>query len=298
MLLRQLSGFVAAAEERSVSRAAERLFLSQPALTSRLHALEAELGAKLLVRNARGVELSEVGQAFLPHARRALEAVEEGRQLVHQLRDGLGGHLSIAAAPALSTYVLPPMLKRFRAAYPAVGVTVRTGHPDEIVSLVLRDQVQLGLACNLRHPELDTIELLPDELVLAAAPDHADALPTPLTLHELGRQQIVVFRTSSYEAVVEGLLRDADVSRMRVMEFDSIDATKKMVENGLGVAFLPYAAVEDDLEAGRLVTLELAGMKRMPRSVVALRRREAGPPTGPSAHFLRVALAEQRPARV
>ena len=296
MLFNRLRGFVAAAEQRSISRAAEQLFLSQPALTSRLHALEAELGVELLVRNARGVELSDMGKAFLPHAQRALEAVDVGRHLVHQLRDGLGGNLSIAAAPALSTYVLPPMLKRFRAAYPAIGVTVRTGHSDEIVSLILRDEVQLGLACDLRHPELDAIELLADELVLVAAPDHAAASHAPLTLEELGKQQIVVFRTSSYDDLIQGVLRNAAVSPLSVMEFDSIDATKKMVENGLGVAFLPHVAVADDVEARRLVTLALVGMKRTARSIVALRRRGAGPPRGPSAHFLSVVLAAQGPA--
>lgn len=296
MLLRQLEGFVAAAKERSISGAAKQLFLSQPALTSRLHALETELGARLFVRNSRGVELSDIGKAFLPHALRSLEALEEGRSLVLRLRDGLGGTLSIAAAPALSTYVLPPMLKRFRATYPEVGVTVRTGHPDEILSLILDGQVQLGLACDPHDAQLAGVELLRDELVLVAAPDYAATLKVPLAMNDLGKQQVIVFRTSNYyEEIVEEILRGAAVSPSSMMEFDSVEVTKKMVENGLGVAFLPYLAVVDDIQLGRLIVLELAQMKRIPRSVMALWPRSAGPPAGPSAHFVRVALATRGP---
>lgn len=291
MLLTHLEGLLAAAEERSISRAADRLYLSQPALTSRIQALERELGVPLLVRNGRGVELTEIGKAFLPYARRALEAVEDGQQLTQQLRDGLAGTLTIAAARALSTYVLPPLLKRFRTAHPGIHIAVRTGHPDDVVSLVLRDEVHLGLVCELTHPELVTTELMDDELVLVAAPELAATLPRRLRLESLAALQIVVFSASSYDAVVDALLRDANVPRGNVMELDSIDATKSMVENGIGIAFLPRVAIADALDDGRLVPLEIRGVPAMPRHIVALRRRDAGPPNGPAAHFLALAVS-------
>ena len=295
MLLTHLEGLVAAAEQRSISRAAERLYLSQPALTSRIQALERELGASLLVRNGRGVELTEIGKAFLPYARRALEAVDDGRQLTQQLRDGLAGTLTIAAARALSTYVLPPLLKRFRAAHPGIHIAVRTGHPDDVLALVLRDEADLGLACEVSHPELVATEIMDDELVLVAAPELAATLPQRLRLESLAALQIVVFTASSYDAVVDALLRDAAVPRGNVMELDSIDATKSMVENGLGIAFLPRVAVSDALADDRLVPLQVHGFPQMPRHIVALRRRSAGAPTGPPAHFLDLAVSPRAP---
>src|ERR671933_495646 len=131
MLLSQVSAFVEVARRQNVSRAAEALYVSQPALTARLQALERDLGAPLFVRTSRGMKLTDAGEAFLPYAVRALGTLSDGRMQVNALERGGAGRLAIGAAPAVSTYVLPPLLKRFSEGYPRISVSVRTGHSEE-----------------------------------------------------------------------------------------------------------------------------------------------------------------------
>jgi DNA-binding transcriptional LysR family regulator len=289
MLLSQLEAFVEAARRGNVSRAAEALFLTQPALSARLKGLESTLGVELLVRTRRGVRLSEAGKEFLPFAQRALDAVSEGRQLVAELSRGSAGRLAIGAAPAVSTYVLPGMLARFRAAMPNAQLIVRTGHSEEVLEMVLRGQVDLGLVRELRHPEIVEAPLYEDELVLVFEPGHPFAGRRRIKVAEVASEHLILFdRTSSYHELTSDLFRQEGVVPRGVMELDTIDAAKKMVEQGLGVALLPHTAVASELADGRLSTAKLAEADAIRRRIVAVRRRDAGPPTGLVAAFLEI----------
>src|SRR6266446_6786278 len=166
----QVEGFLEVARRGSVSRAAEALFITQPTLTARLHGLERELGARLFVRTPRGMKLTEAGRAWVPFAQRAMRALADGRDALEQAISASAGHLMIGAAPAVSTYILPSLLERFVAAHPRVEVSVRTGHSEDIVELVLRDEVQLGLGRAINHPDLDLRTFHREELVLVCAP--------------------------------------------------------------------------------------------------------------------------------
>jgi DNA-binding transcriptional LysR family regulator len=286
VLLEQIEGFVEIARRGSVSRAAEALFVTQPALTARLKSLERQLGAPLFVRHRRGVRLSEAGRAFLPHAQRALEAVSEGRRLVGDVARG-GGQLVLGAAPAVSTYVLPAILERFHALHPDVQLSVQTGHSEHVLDLVLREQVQLGLIRALRHPEIESVPLYEDELVLVVNQDHAFAARAEIGVDEVGGEQLILFdRASSYHDVTSAFFREAGVVPRGVMELDNIDATKRMVRQGLGVALIPHTAVAEELEAGTLREVAIADAEPVRRRIVAIRRRDLGSPEGPVAAFL------------
>ncbi|MHB1243970.1 MAG: LysR family transcriptional regulator, partial [Gaiellaceae bacterium] len=128
MLLAQIEAFLTVAERRSVSAAAGVLYVTQPALTTRLKNLERELGVDLFVRTSRGMRLTAEGRAFRPHAQRALQSLAAGRELLRERREGRVGELIVGAAPAISTYVLPLVLRTFQAAFPNVHLIVRTGH--------------------------------------------------------------------------------------------------------------------------------------------------------------------------
>src|SRR5919199_3320555 len=118
MEIGQLSAFTEVARRENLSRAAEALHVTQPALTARLQRLEGELGTSLFVRTGRGMRLTESGRAFLPHAERVLAELEDGRRAVDEVGRGSSGHLAIGAAPAVSTYVLPVLLKQFTDRHP------------------------------------------------------------------------------------------------------------------------------------------------------------------------------------
>src|ERR1700694_1453778 len=120
MLLAQVEGFLEVAGGVKVVRAAEAMFVTQPTLTARLHALERELGEPLFARTRRGMRLTDAGRAFLPYAERAMRAVRDGRQALTDARTASAGRLVLGAAPAVSTYILPALLQRFAAAFPRV----------------------------------------------------------------------------------------------------------------------------------------------------------------------------------
>ncbi len=287
MLLVHIEGFLEVARLGSVSRAAEALYVTQPKLTARLHALERELGQRLFVRGRQGMRLTDAGRAFLPYAERALRALRDGRRAIDELERATAGQLAIAAAPAVSTYLLPAVLERFVALHPRVEVAVRTGHSEDVLEMVLRDEVQLGLGRALRHPEVELRPFHEEELVLVVAPDHPFARHGAVSMVELGSQQLILFdRTSSYYEVTQVAFLAAGVTMHGVMELDNIEAAKKMVERGLGVALLPRTAVTREVDSGLLHRVELREAVPMRRSIVAMRRRDAGPATGLVAAFL------------
>jgi DNA-binding transcriptional LysR family regulator len=286
MQLAQIEAFLEIAARGNISRAAEALAVTQPALTARMQALEAELATPLFVRGRRGMLLTEAGRAFKPYAERALDALRDGREFVAQVAQGRAGELVIGAAPAVSTYVLPGLLVRFTARYPNVRLVVRTGHSEDLLELALRGDIQVGLVRELNHPLIDSRHLYEDELVLVAEPDHPLARKGRVRIERLGDERLILFdRTSSYFDLTNALLRQAGVAPRGVMELDNIDAAKQMVEQGLGVALLPHTAVAAELSAGVLRAVRVDGAAPIRRRIVAIRRRDAPPIEGVLAGF-------------
>ncbi|HEV8596517.1 MAG TPA: LysR family transcriptional regulator, partial [Candidatus Dormibacteraeota bacterium] len=285
--LAQVEGFLEVARRGSVSRAAEALFITQPTLTARLQGLERELGTPLFLRTPNGMRLTDAGRAWIPYAERALRALVDGRDALEQLMTASAGHLMLAAAPAVSTYVLPDMLERFVAAHPRVEVSVRTGHSEDVVELVLRDEAQIGLGRAIKHPELELRPFHTEDLVLVAAPDHPFTQLSSVTMPQVAAEKLIMFdRTSSYYEITQGAFLSAGVSLRGLMELDSIEAAKKMVERDLGVALLPGTAVAREIAGGTLRAVKMKDAPPMQNTIVAYRRRDAGKPEGIVAAFL------------
>jgi DNA-binding transcriptional LysR family regulator len=281
--------FLAVARLGNLSRAAEEMFLTQPTLTARLKALEEEVGDQLFVRTSRGMRLTEAGKEFLPYAERCVGSFKEGKRRLEELRGASGGQLVLGAAPGVGTYALPGLLERFTAAYPQVSVSVRTGHSEDVLEMVLKEEVQLGLTRAMRHPEIESLRLYEDELVLVVDPEHRFTAKGSAGLAEIGREQLILFdNDSSYYEQTQALFRNAGLRELRTLEVDNIEAAKRMVEHRLGVAFLPRTAIVRSVSAGNLALISVKENPEMTRSIVALKRRDA-PTSGPVGAFLEVA---------
>jgi DNA-binding transcriptional LysR family regulator len=290
--LGQLEAFVEVADRRSFSRAAEALGLTQPSVTARIQALERDMEEPLFERNGRGVRLTEVGSSFLPHAQRVLKALQDGKDAVQSLRKLDTGTLRIGAAPTISTYVLPRLLQEFRERYPGLEVIVRTEYSDQIVRLVIADEVQIGLERTLTHAEVVTVPLYHDEVVLVTSPGHPFAAKGLAHVDEVAREPLIMFnRGSSYYTLVHSALRSAGVLAEPAMELDNMEATKKMVEQGLGIAILPKVAVEREVERGELREIAVTGMD-LPRREIALIYRKGRPLSRAAQAF--VSVLEER----
>lgn len=290
MLYRQMECFLAVARLGNLSRAAEEMFLTQPTLTARLKGLEEEVGDQLFVRTSRGMRLTDAGREFVPFAERSIESFKDGKRRLAEMREGSGGRLVLGASPGVGTYALPGLLERFVGAYPNVSVSVRTGHSEEILAMTLSEEVQLGLTRTMRHPEIESLPLYDDELVLVVDPGHRFTARGSAELAELAEEQLIFYDTdSSYYEQTSEMFRNAGLrEELRSMEVDNIEAAKRMVEHRLGIAFLPQSAILRSVSSGNLSMIGVEDIPPMSRQMVALKRRDV-PASGPVAAFLELA---------
>ena len=284
--LAQIDAFIAAADCGSFSRAAEILNVAQPSLSNRIQSLEREVGQAMFERMGRGVKLTDAGRAFLPYAQRILRTLHDGLMVLEGTREGTAGRLSVATAPAVGTYVLPKMLKIFCDNHEGVDVVVRTGHSDEVLQMVLDDDVQVGLGRPINHPDVRTIFLYSDELVLVVSSDHRYAKRGSVKVDDLADESLILFdRDSGYYGLILGLFRDLGVVPHQQMQLDSIEATKKMVEANLGIALLPEVSVDREIKLGTLHKVHIESAARVEREIAVMYRRSK-PQSGPMAAFL------------
>jgi DNA-binding transcriptional LysR family regulator len=291
-LIGQLEVFSEIARLGSVGRAAAALHLSQPAATWRLQALERELKVELFERTGRGMRLTDAGRLAAPYAERAVRAAHEMRAALEAFQRGVGGRLDIGCSPAIGVYLLPDALVSFAQSHPGIEVAVRTGHSEEVLSLVLSGDVRVGLVRNLRHPDIAARLLTEDDLVLAAHPRHPFARAGHASAVEVGREGLILFdRASSFYELTQSLFARAGVTMRIAMELDSAEGAKMMVVKGLGVALLPAMAIAREIERGDLVRVTIDDAPPIQRQIYAIWRQDE-PPTDVVESF----LAAFRPA--
>ena len=282
MELAQLEAFIQVAHHRSFSRAAESLFLTQPSVTARIQSLEREIGERLFERTGRSVTLTDAGHAFMPHAQRALTAVQEGTDAIEAVRHGDVGSIRIGASSSIATYVLHAILKKFREDRPRVHVHLSTGQTEEVIEAMLNGETHLAVTRFAQHPEVESLHLYNDDLALVVGAKHPFAGKGRVTVAEAGREPFLFFeRHSSYHTLIYGMFLREGIVPESPMELDSIEATKHMVEAGLGVAILPVVSIGREIATGTLKRVEIRDMEQPAQREVGvhvLRNRALAPP--------------------
>ena len=270
-----MEAFLAVGTFGGFRRAAEALRVTQPAVSARIKALEGSLGVPLFERGRGGLALSAAGRALRPHAEQLLQAVALARQAVHDLRPQSAGALQIAAALSICTYLLPDVLKRFQAAYPSVMITVRSGHSKEVLEMVLRGEAEIGLARSLHHPGVETVSLRDDPLILVGRARDWPLSARRARLEAVADRPLVLFdRGSSDWTLSHGLFRRAGLVPNVVMEVETIETAKRMVERGVGIAFLPHLAVAREIRRRTLVAMEIVDAEPLSRSLDVIHPRQ------------------------
>jgi DNA-binding transcriptional LysR family regulator len=276
MEIAQVETFLAVATFGGFHRAAEALRISQPAVSARIHALEDSLGVKLFARSRTGLTISDAGRTFRPHAEQLLRMASLARQAVHESQPTSGVPLQIAAALSISVYFLPDVLKRFQRIHPNVIISIRAGHSKEVLDMVLNEEVEIGLARSLQHPEVETISLRDDPLLLVAHPRRGPVHSQRAHLEKIASWPLIFYeRGSSDWTLTHSLFRRAGLVPNVALEVDSIETAKRMVERGLGLSFLPQLAVHREILRRRLTTVKLLDAEPLQRSldVIHPRRR-------------------------
>ena len=196
------------------------------------------------------------------------------RQAVHELQPSAAGALRIAAALSICTYLLPDVIKEYQTANPKVMVTVRSGNSLQVLKMVVDGDVDIGLARSLNHPQVETMTLRDDPLILVGHPLHPAVRKRRVRLEEVESWPLIFYdRGSSDWTLSQGLFRRAGLLPNVVLEVETIEASKRMIERKLGVGFLPQIAVTHELRQGKLVAIEIVNAEPLRRNLDAIHPR-------------------------
>ena len=292
---RQLAAFCAVVERRSFSQAAERLGVTQPAVSLQIRALEERLGQRLLDRSGRRVEPTEAGLLLYRGAQKLL-ALEE--QLVEEVTAGgegeLTGRLEIGASTGPGGSVLPPLLCEFQAANSGTTIGLSVFDTQTVVERVARRELELGIVgAARRHRGVVFEPFFRDEVILACPPGHAFAGRT-ISLDELRSEPLIVMQEGAgVRQVIEDELRGAG-TRLRdlkpKLQLGLQESVRSAVRAGFGVTFISRSAVEADLAAGTIAAARVEGLE--PAREISLARAAGRSPTRLADAF--VAFARER----
>jgi LysR family transcriptional regulator, cyn operon transcriptional activator len=290
MELHQLRGFYEVARERSFTRAAERLFLTQPAISLQLKALEEELGESLFERGRKSVRLTPAGEILFRYVRQVFNRLEEAGNEIAALRDLLGGRLVIGTSDTNCTYLLPEVLEEFRDRYPQVELDIRNRMSTEVGQLVLDHEVDFGLATlPVRHRDLVCQGLFGRRDVLICPPGHALAGRKHVHLKTLAQYPLLVLeRGSTSRQLLEEVFRSAGLELKTAMNLGGIEVIKRFVQIGLGLALVPRFAVGAEVEQGLVVAVQVQGLARRAVGLVEHRGRRRSPAAEAFVNLLQV----------
>ncbi|MEF8833550.1 MAG: LysR family transcriptional regulator [Halofilum sp. (in: g-proteobacteria)] len=290
MELTALQAFVAVAEAGSFSRAADTLFLTQPAISKRIAALEDDLRARLFDRMARSVELTEAGRALLPHARRVLAELEASRQVVADLSGTVGGRLRIGTSHHVGLHRLPPILRRYTGRYPDVELDLHFMDSEQACQAVDRGELELAVVTLPESPpETLAVETLwRDPLDFVAAPEHPLARHTWIEVADLAQWPAILPATTTFtRRIVAAALRPSGSQLRIALETNYLETIKMMVSVGLGWSALPRT-----MNHGELTVLPLEGVRLQRR--LGLVARVGRTPANAAGAFVEVARAQAR----
>lgn len=276
--LDQLRILKAIAAEGSFKRAADSLYVSQPAVSLQVQNLERQLDVPLFDRGGRRAQLTEAGYLLLNYGEKILTLCQETCRALEDLQNLQGGTLIVGASQTTGTYLLPRMMGMFRQRYPDVAVQLHIHSTRRTAWSVANGQVDLAIIGGEVPAELqEALEIIPyaeDELVLILPGDHSLAHLNTIQKEDLYKLQFITLdsQSTTRKSIDQVLTRcDIDVKRLKIeMELNSIEAIKNAVQSGLGASFVSLAAIEKELQTNILHRAYIEGVevKRMLSAIV------------------------------
>jgi DNA-binding transcriptional LysR family regulator len=290
MDLGQLEVFLTVARERRFSRAAEKLYRTQSAVSQTIHKLEEEIGEPLLDRSSRDGQLTDAGRVLQEYAERLLNLRSNAQEALAELRELQKGKLAIAANEFTALYLLP-VLAEFRRLHPMIKITVQRALGSHIPDDVLQHNSELGvLTYDPQDPQLSSTVVYLDELIFVVPPKHPLATAPQVSIRQLGAESFVAHIVSSpyRDKVIQAFKRHKTPLHMDI-ELPTLQAIKRFVAMGNGVALVPEISVENELARGELVRIPVREL-RLHRKLRLIHRKSASLSHAARA-FLKVAEA-------
>jgi DNA-binding transcriptional LysR family regulator len=259
--------FRAVAEQRSFRKAAEELYLTQPAVSLQIKALEEDLGVQLFDRSGVQAGLTPAGAVLLDYSRRTHKLLAQAEHQIAALDGDHAGRLTLGASTTIAQYVLPRLLGEFCSDHPRVYPTLMSGNTEHIVNAVKEKKIELGfIEGPPRTRDVRTEPFLRDELVLIVPAAHEWAELSSVGCTDIAKVPMLVReRGSGTRRITEMALQQRGIKRKAldvVMELDSTEAIKSAVEAGFGVGFVSRWAIAKDLRLGRSFKIvEIKGLR-------------------------------------
>ena len=271
-----LQVFVAVAQRLSYSRAAEDLLISQPAVSRHVHALEKEVGSKLLGQVGNRIYLTESGKIVFEYARKLSFVEDEMKRALDELENMERGYLRLGASSTPGTYLLPPLVARYRRRYPGIEVTIALGNCGQVVGGVIQNDLDVGfLGGTPSNPALDVRPFVHDSLVLVVPNSHPFAGRERVSPDEIAGEPFVLReRASCTRWMLEERLAPIGVHLRRAMELNGSEAVKRAVAAGVGIAVVSEHSVEGEVRQGVLQALHIDGLM-LDRQMSVITNREA-----------------------
>lgn len=291
MDLSELQVFLTVAREGSFSRAAERLYRTQPAVSLAIRKLEDSLGQPLFVRGARPVRLTDAGTLLSEYAERLLNLRDEVKKGLMDLEGLERGELALGVNES-SIHALLPSLAKFREAHPGVHVRLHRMFSRDIPHEVVNYRLDLGAVSYIpRDAQLQATEILKDELTFVVPPKHALAKRREVDIEELGNEMFIAHIVESpfRRRVIELFAKHRTALNMP-LEMPTIESIKRIVQMGLGVAIVPRMCVSWEIEHGTLKEVKIRQLN-MPRHVYMVSRRGARLPHA-ATEFMKLLKSE------
>jgi len=259
MDFQNLLAFINVSETRSFSKAGEKLFITQPAVSKRISALEQELNITLFDRIGKKVQLTEAGLALLPSARRILNELEESRRVISNLSGTVGGRLRLGTSHHIGLHRLPPVLRAYTAQFPEVDLDIQFMDSEAACDAVLKGELELAIATLPEQPEnnLATEIIWRDPLGIVISKNHSLASQKQISINQLIKHSAILPSQSTFTRRLMEKALNIDSQKMKVaMETNYLETIKMMVSIGLGWSVLPVSMLDKDLK-----TIAIKGIK-------------------------------------
>jgi len=246
-------------EEGSFSRAAKRVFLTQPALTKHIKNLEDSVNARIVNRENMGISLTPEGSVLYDYARRILKLRDEAKEKILRIKENESGNIFVSASTIPATYILPHLLNEFKKLFPDIRAYIQANDSEETLGMILNNQAEIGfIGKQTLNRKLNVGPLWMDTLVLAVPADHPWQKKDYVTLDEVSKEPFIIreIGSATREILEEYLLKNTDKSLSKfniVCEMGSSEAVKEAIIAGLGASILSIHAIKRELRQGTLI---------------------------------------------
>jgi len=262
--LRQLEMAISVADNASFTRASQHLYVAQSAISRKIKLLEEELGEPIFKRVNKKIYITPAGETLLRYARRIFQDMRNAKLEISEIAHLERGQLRLGAGMLACTYILPPVLEKFKALHPRIDLEVITAPTDILLSKLSDNLIELGVfTLPIKHSDLKVVPLITEEMVVVTSPKHPVlSKESKISAKELQNYPLILFpKGARTRDVLDGFFRDVGIAPRIVMEAENVALIKPLVKIDLGISVIPLRSVSEELQRGELHCLKIRDYK-------------------------------------